>query len=412
MIKKSSWLKILAGLGCATLLTLGCLIGLLALAFTSTMHSNDLESWEALIGQKVSPRKLPGCATEWQLDQSQTRITCDTLQGQLPFAPAEKTGVAITTNANRQAQLIDFTLHGVENYQLKNVDDTIYVASWEQMAIKQILAKDCAPISRHYADIILQQCTHVAYGLALPTPSRRGRLNLPDGFTGHIWIGRKTSEFKPLLHTWGHYSSQKHSQLALMTAEDLLKEKDFLNADKALIGAAYYALQTRQPDSPNAPDAKFLQKVAKNRLQIRSQLVNLRKQKRLDPPLPSHNSLLDLPFLLHKTQSDIELVLGKPRGCKTMTMPSTGKFPRCTYGGDAWQIEVSFIEQKSARLTFTILSGHLPFARESLAKLQIPVAKPGKSTSTTLQWNNIAGLKELTLQTQKPDRTVVSARVR
>ncbi len=413
MAAKKSWIKILAGLGCLGIIMAGCAIGLLIFLFSGSdkLKPLELDVWAEYIGRN-NPTDLPHCTTKWTTSADKTQIVCDELRHQLPFARAEKTGATVHLDPKKNVRSIEFKLHGTELYVISKDEKTTHANTWNNAAITAIHAKECPKTHFPFSTVYIWQCDQIAYGIASPIHDSIDNSGLPTDVKGYLWIAKKSADFEPHANQRGQYISQQKAALQLMVADIYIEQKDYGMADSTLILAAYFSLQGMNTKKPSALTQKTLKDVARKRIQIHTQASQQRKKQELAPTPPADTGLIDLPFLMNKTQADMEILFGKPTTCKTMNMASTGPFPRCTYGDNIWKAEISFINKLSSRITLTFHHSLLDFDESALAKLQIQIVAPTKSTSKTLTWKKIANLKELTIEKPNPKQIVVTTHTR
>lgn len=103
--------------------------------------------------------------------------------------------------------------------------------------------------------------------------------------------------------------------------------------------------------------------------------------------------VLDIPKLIGISASEVKSLLGEP-GTVQSTSCVSGQCPRYIY--QAGKLEIVFIRDKVDWVT--LYPESLPYTKESLAKLGLPVKAPTFSNSQHMRWDRaLLGYREVAL---------------
>jgi len=119
------------------------------------------------------------------------------------------------------------------------------------------------------------------------------------------------------------------------------------------------------------------------------------------PPL-----ILNVPALAGRSEAEVSVHLGPPDPGTLSTDPTRKKL--CYRGG---KVEVVFAEGKAGWIKL-YGNGELPFSRESLSKLGLPVKRPTYVNARhVMSWDNVLHLREVSLYGGGPGGSVSSVLV-
>lgn len=106
----------------------------------------------------------------------------------------------------------------------------------------------------------------------------------------------------------------------------------------------------------------------------------------------SADVIVNVPKIAGKSKAEVEKEIGGPNSC----VP-TKYGEQCFY--EKADTEIMFIDGKSDWITINKMNG-LPYSKESLAALGLPVAEPVFNSASIMRWDNLAGILEVSLLSQ------------
>jgi AraC-like DNA-binding protein len=103
----------------------------------------------------------------------------------------------------------------------------------------------------------------------------------------------------------------------------------------------------------------------------------------------SAEQVIDLTQVAGKSESQVSTYLGKPESC------SPSKYgQKCLY--EKAETEIVFINGKADWITIEGLD-HVPFNAKVLSSLGLKASAPSFSNSSTLRWNSVQGMLEVSV---------------
>ncbi|MFU8803822.1 MAG: hypothetical protein ACNA8W_08455 [Bradymonadaceae bacterium] len=403
--KRRRILEIVTLGGCGLFLFAGCILIILiqALGFVVNAHNDHLSEWKALLNGKVNPKNLQECQVDWENPEGKL-WTCGALVRPPKLMLGQPTAVIMATEPGGRVKSIVF-----------NIRPDVMLP-WHVVTAEKLINDTCEERYTPYSGATLWQCKSHAYALFSATimnwDAEKGGLGDLAYF---LVMARTVADFEEELSALIQGASQAQFQMTMAALDNDLLRGSSSAVDKSLVDG-FHELLVGMDNVPTT-DPEAMQKLTaffiKSRDEIANEARELRRQARHAAPLPSQHGLVDVAFLMNRSQDEVRVLLGKPTSCRTMKLPSVGTYPRCSYGELYWTVEVSFIDRRSSRITLTFEQDILPMEEESLAQLDLPRRVPTTVSDDALTWAGIAGLKTLSITRQKtPRSTVVTASVR
>jgi hypothetical protein len=106
----------------------------------------------------------------------------------------------------------------------------------------------------------------------------------------------------------------------------------------------------------------------------------------------STDIILNVPKIAGKSQAEVEKEIGRANSCV-----QTKYGEQCFY--EKADTEIMFIDGKADWITINKMND-LPYSKESLAALGLPVAEPVFNSASIMRWDNLAGILEVSLLSQ------------
>ena len=106
----------------------------------------------------------------------------------------------------------------------------------------------------------------------------------------------------------------------------------------------------------------------------------------------STDIILNVPKIAGKSEVEVEKEIGRANSCV-----QTKYGEQCFY--EKADTEIMFIDGKADWITINKMNG-LPYSKESLAALGLPVAEPVFNSASIMRWDNLAGILEVSLLSQ------------
>lgn len=112
------------------------------------------------------------------------------------------------------------------------------------------------------------------------------------------------------------------------------------------------------------------------------------------PQAPETNIFLNVPAIAGKSQAQVEVLLGPPVSSSSTNPSGTScPCPKNTYKGD---IEVIYMNGVADWITINE-TDNLSFSKARITQLGLPDEPPTLSSSDSIRWENIAGIKQVEL---------------
>ena len=108
--------------------------------------------------------------------------------------------------------------------------------------------------------------------------------------------------------------------------------------------------------------------------------------------MASAEVILNVPKIAGKSRAEVEKEIGSANSCV-----QTKYGEQCFF--EKADTEVVFIDGKADWITVNKM-GALPYSKESLAALGLPVAEPVFNSASIMRWDNLAGILEVSLLSQ------------
>lgn len=401
--KQKIW--IVGAVGCSAVLTGGCLFSaVLFFVFIESSPSSidEPDLWYSIPGQLYVAQSRD-CQAPWEEVHGANAKRCQRLVNPPSIAEGVSTGVIVHyQGSSRRVESVQLVLapyspQGPDAVDQSEVDGFDFARTIEH----HIDLNGCKSPYSEYLNSGMRVCDDFAFGYAASIRSDPAQPS-----QARLWVGRSPDDFNESFLLFARNEHREVAQIQMQRGSRALQQEEFAAADEHF-SFAFFLLEQIPQGHRTSDDIELQALVAQSRLAIVETADNQRRHLGNPPPRHGFYGLLHLPTVLNRDLDTLTALLGYPIRCEW----STDALTSCAFGDQNWWVVgVEFDGDYSARTEVVFPAFDLPLHKDSLHYLELPIRDPDHRDSSSMRWDDIAGLNFVEFRYyEEHDLTVIEA---